>query len=266
MAIPLSISTLFYREADLTLAVDPHRHPVHQWYCCLHGSLTVAIHGHPPLILGSEESVLIQPGILRAVTCDTRAPGYLVAIFDLPGVDFEPVVHRRLKLPGELRDDLRALVGFLREPATDETRLLREALVVRLVLGLARANRTAPPPTLSPLNAADHQGVVAQAEAFMHQHAHKALRRAQIAAAVNLSEPHFARVFRAATGTSVLDRLTDIRMTRAKTLLLESPLAVTAIGKAVGFSSFSHFAATFRTRIGVTPSDYRRSGGVAYRT
>lgn len=63
----------------------------------------------------------------------------------------------------------------------------------------------------------------------------------------------FVRAFHKTPYQFVLDR----RMSRAKQLLVTTDLSVTDISVAVGFSSPSHFATTFKTRIGVTPTAYR---------
>jgi transcriptional regulator GlxA family with amidase domain len=106
--------------------------------------------------------------------------------------------------------------------------------------------------------------VVVRAEAFLERNLHRSLARREVAASVNLSEPHLARIVRAATGRSVLQRLTELRVLRAKALLLESTLSISQIAGRVGFGSFSHFTKVFRKAVGVAPSDYRRSGGKAW--
>ena len=106
---------------------------------------------------------------------------------------------------------------------------------------------------------------VAKAEAHMRENLHRPLARAEVAASVGVSEAHLARLFRAATGGGVNKRLTEMRIVRAKELLAESALPVTAIAGQVGFSSFSHFSLLFRRAVGLSPSDYRRSGGVGGR-
>ena len=261
---PLRIDTLFYREADLYLYVEKHAHRVHQWYCCIHGRLDIRL-GEQVFALEPEQSLLVKPGIEREVSCHQRAPGYLVAIFTFAGFDLDSVAHRALSLPPALRDDLHALVQEIRTPGGEETWVLNAALLTRLLIGVARGNRTTPAATLSGLNHADHDAVATRAEAFMQEHLHEPLLRAQIAAAVNLSEPHLARVFKSATGTTPMLRLTELRIARARALLRESALAVTAIAGEVGFSSFSHFSQVFKRLVGVSPSDYRRSRGISYR-
>jgi len=260
---PLRIETLFYREADLHLYVEKHAHRVHQWYCCIHGRLDIVLAGHA-FSLQPEQSLIVRPGVEREVSCPQRAPGYLVAIFTFAGFDLDQVAHRVLNLSAELRDDVRALVQELRQPGGEETWVLNGALLTRLLIGVARANRDAPPMMLSSLNDADHDAVAVRAEAFMAATCHEPLTRARIAAAVNLSEPHLARVFKAATGKTPLTRLTEIRIARAQALLRESDLSVTTIAGDVGFTAFSHFSQVFRRVVGVSPSDYRRSGGTSY--
>ncbi|TDZ41940.1 helix-turn-helix transcriptional regulator [Mycobacteroides franklinii] len=63
----------------------------------------------------------------------------------------------------------------------------------------------------------------------------------------------FVDAFRQTPYQFVLNR----RMDRARKLLTGTSLPVTDISVAVGFSSPSHFATTFKARVGVTPTVYR---------
>jgi len=247
---------LHYREADPDWRVGEHHHDVHQWYICLHGGLRVRVGGDLHL-LEPDRSVIVPPRANRELLVLRRAPGYLVAMFDPAHIDIAPITNRLLILPTALRDDLHALIEELRNPGEDHHLLLR-ALLLRLLIGHKRAPL---PATLSSLNARSHDAVIAAAEDYMRANLHRPLRRAEIAAAVHLSEPHLARLFRAATGMSVLQRLTELRIASAKSLLVESVLSVGQIAGEVGIISFSHFARTFKEHVGVSPSDYRRSGG-----
>ncbi|MCV7194153.1 helix-turn-helix transcriptional regulator [Mycolicibacterium brumae] len=51
----------------------------------------------------------------------------------------------------------------------------------------------------------------------------------------------------------------DQRIAEAKMLLETAPISITEIGSLVGFSTPSHFATTFKNRVGVTPTAYRRA-------
>lgn len=81
----------------------------------------------------------------------------------------------------------------------------------------------------------------------------------ELAQIARLSRFHFCTAFRHATGQTPGDWITDERMRRAVALLEEHELSVTEIALEVGYETPSSFTARFRQRMGVTPSEYRRS-------
>ena len=78
-----------------------------------------------------------------------------------------------------------------------------------------------------------------------------------LAAALGLSAGFFRRAFRAAIGKAPHDYLIDRRVARARALLERAALDLSAIAHASGFASHAHMTATFRQRLGVTPSALR---------
>ena len=50
-----------------------------------------------------------------------------------------------------------------------------------------------------------------------------------------------------------------VRLDRATRLLCETDLTVSQVGQRVGFASLSHFTMTFRSELGATPTEYRRT-------
>jgi AraC-like DNA-binding protein len=260
--LPIRIQSLYYKEADRSYYFGPHAHHVHQWFVCLHGGMTITLDGLR-FDLHAEQSLMVRPGTMREPRCHRQAPGYLVAMFTCVALDVTQIEQRLLDLPHELREDLLALVEELRAPKGAESSYLTGALLTRLLIGHKRAV-LAGKPQISGLNARGHQEVVGQAEAFMHRNLFRPLSRSEIARAVNLSEPHLARLFKALRGRTILERLTEMRIDQAKTLLRDSNLSVTRISGEVGISSFSHFAKVFRKAVGAAPSDYRRTGGRVY--
>jgi AraC-like DNA-binding protein len=262
MPEPLHIRSLFVREARPGWTVDPHRHlGVYQCYACLAGAMQLR-EGERLHELAPEEVVLVRPGEERSLAAPRRVTLYIVAIFDVPGIDLEAACGKALRLPGPLRADLHALAGELRAAGDQDSKVLCAALLTRLLVGIKRAALDpAQVPAVSPLNATHHVDVVQRATRYMAANHHRHLSRGEIAKAVGLSEPHLARIMRAAAGTTVLGRLTELRMEEAKRLLVESTLSVTQVALEVGFTSFSHFSRIFRRQVGMAPSDYRRAQG-----
>lgn len=78
-----------------------------------------------------------------------------------------------------------------------------------------------------------------------------------MAALIPMSQFHFARAFKAATGETPHKYLTQRRIERAKMLLNVTKLPVAEVAYQVGFSNQSHFTAHFRKVTGVTPKNYR---------
>jgi AraC family transcriptional regulator len=93
---------------------------------------------------------------------------------------------------------------------------------------------------------------------FMTEHTAEDLALDELAALVDLSAKHFARAFRQSTGMPPHRWLIERRVDCARALLVESDLNLAEIALACGFADQSHFTATFRKSVGVTPGAYRR--------
>jgi AraC family transcriptional regulator len=79
-----------------------------------------------------------------------------------------------------------------------------------------------------------------------------------LARVAGLSEFHFSRMFKRATGFSPSHYLVRLRMATARRLLRETEKSVIDIGLEVGYGGASHFASAFRREVGVTPTEYRQ--------
>lgn len=80
-----------------------------------------------------------------------------------------------------------------------------------------------------------------------------------LAAVANLSEFHFYRVFREATGRSPVEYLNEYRCRRAAQLLMDTDAGILGIALDVGFSGAAYFIRMFRRYYRCTPSRYRKS-------
>jgi AraC-like DNA-binding protein len=90
----------------------------------------------------------------------------------------------------------------------------------------------------------------------MRAHLSEPLTVADLAELVSLSPSAFAHMFRDITGRSPYQFLKEMRLERARELLVDGQLAVARVSKEVGYGSVSHFIAEFRGRFGVTPRAY----------
>jgi AraC family transcriptional regulator len=94
---------------------------------------------------------------------------------------------------------------------------------------------------------------------FMHDNYSRELDLEEIASAAYLSEFHFARMFKQITGVTPHYYLANLRLERARKLLLETALPISEIAAMVGYQSQSHFTRVFRSVAGVTPRAFRNA-------
>lgn len=80
-----------------------------------------------------------------------------------------------------------------------------------------------------------------------------------IAEAVGIGINRTNSIIKEATGQSCKAYLTQLRLERAKALLLETDASVSDICPQVGYNSASHFIKVFRTAVGQTPDAFRKS-------
>ena len=66
------------------------------------------------------------------------------------------------------------------------------------------------------------------------------------------------RRFKAATGSSLIDYLQNLRIEEAKRSLENTDLPIEEISERVGYSDASFFRRLFKRLTGLTPSHYRR--------
>ena len=94
---------------------------------------------------------------------------------------------------------------------------------------------------------------------YMEEHLQDSLSLDQLARETDYCRAHFLRMFRATTGKTPHQYLTQRRIERAKSMLLEAEtISLTEIAASCGFSSQSHMTRVFRERVGVTPNEFKR--------
>lgn len=169
---------------------------------------------------------------------------------------FLDVSGGRDELVRMMLEQLRMEVVERREPSTLFVHSLAQALTVHLI----RTYRSPKAATAGRSNALQAYKLRSVVD-VMRQGLAEEFSLATLAKTAQLSEYHFSRLFKRATGLSPSQYFIRLRMARARQLLLHTDSSVIDIGMEVGYSSPSHFSQIFRRVVGVTPSAYRRPAG-----
>jgi AraC family transcriptional regulator len=85
-----------------------------------------------------------------------------------------------------------------------------------------------------------------------------AIRVAELAEEVGLSQNHLTRLFRASTGNTVLGYVRRRRVDRARHLLTQTTLPIKAIAAELNLSDLHQFNKVIRRELGISPREYRR--------
>ena len=94
---------------------------------------------------------------------------------------------------------------------------------------------------------------------YMNANLAEGISLRDLASVACLSTFGLIRVFKQAYGETPHQRLTRLRIGRARQLLRVSEKRVADVAVECGFVSQAHFAAVFRRAVGVTPTAYRQS-------
>ncbi len=176
---------------------------------------------------------------------------------ELTAPDAPPVRHTHAPARPEayaLQRSLQQSLTRLDRTGFEPDRLVIEEALLRLVeLVIPSAYDRAP---AEPIKGA-HLDLVNDTKAFMATNFDRRLSLHDIGAAVGSSRYHLARVFRRATGSSLHQYLTSLRLRAALNRLADTDDHLADIAAAVGFSSHSHLTQAFRRAFQVTPSRYR---------
>ena len=93
---------------------------------------------------------------------------------------------------------------------------------------------------------------------YIEEHLNEQIPLAKLADLASLSPCYFCRAFKQSLGMPPHRFHRHRRIERAKSLLVNESVSVTAAGLSVGFNETSSFTAAFRKATGLTPTAYRR--------
>ena len=82
------------------------------------------------------------------------------------------------------------------------------------------------------------------------------LSNVELAKCLGISEVYLRKQFQTHYRVTPKQYILDIRIRKAKQLLVDTPFTVTAIAEECGFSSLYHFCRAFKQKTGMTPTKY----------
>ena len=131
-------------------------------------------------------------------------------------------------------------------------------VVARIQIHLRRIKRLEPDGGVQ-LEGTEDAPLVQAAIDYLLSHLHDPPTLDGLAKLLGTNEKRLSRAFRKNIGKTPFEYLRERRLELAKRLLVETSLAINAVGDETGFTSAANFATAFREHFGQTPSEYRRT-------
>src|SRR6266853_1776646 len=99
---------------------------------------------------------------------------------------------------------------------------------------------------------------LSRAVEYIRRHAARPVTISEVAASIELSDSHFRRAFKIATGLPPHQWLLSVRIGEAQKLLKEGATSLSEIAIVTGFVDQSHFSRAFQKVVGVSPRVWQR--------
>ncbi len=100
--------------------------------------------------------------------------------------------------------------------------------------------------------------VISSIMRYMQEHLSEEISLSLLADEFHLNPQYISQLFKNEIGVGFLAYLTNIRIEKAKKLLLSTALSVTEISSYAGYSDYRVFTKVFKKTEGITPSQFRR--------
>lgn len=106
---------------------------------------------------------------------------------------------------------------------------------------------------------AEEPPAVGHAKRFVRAHVEEPIVLEEVVRHVGLSRFYFCKLFKRATGMTLTEYVTRVRLEKAKTLLGDPALRISEVVYASGFGSIPRFNSVFKRHTGMAPTAYRLS-------
>jgi AraC family transcriptional regulator, melibiose operon regulatory protein len=142
------------------------------------------------------------------------------------------------------------------QSTTDETehRVLQNLILAQLLIEIGRKRS-------KKYRAEGGSKYVRKALSYLSDHFDQDVKIKDMAEEVGISVAYLQRLFKEQTEKTLVDKMNELRIEKAKFYLETSRLPITDIAVSVGFNNRQHFTYTFVKLIGCSPAIYRKHKG-----
>lgn len=259
------VELVFVQGGSGTHLHDGHRYPVFA------GDCFVVVPGQAHGYLDDRNlrivNVLFYPTLLKPYRKELlAAPGFIQFFSIEPLFRSENAFRYKLHLNLAQQKTMETLCGQVYTELSDQSSAYRpmcSGLFVQMIVFLSRCFEDLVSAQEVRQEFDGKKQAVDAAIAYLEENYAGEVKLGDVARSAYLSPSRLCHVFKDATGMSLVDYLTRMRIDKACQMLTEDGESITEICYSLGFNNPTHFSRTFRKVTGRTPSAYRKAGGGA---
>ncbi len=246
-----------------------HAHDYYQMWYLLRGKCRHRIDNHdfslnrgdmifiPPfsyhsMYEGSEDLVVIGVDFTEAFFSDTEADRTIMQYCVTP-IRLKQSQKMSVLLAG---DDIEDLILETFEEYTEQKafyNIIIKSNLTKLVVLIERmVNEN------SKLNDSKADQMITDVLRYIHANFNEKISIKDLCNTINMSETYLTTGFKNTTGKTVIEYINDLKIDKAKQLLVETDMRVTDISYELGFSDGAYFNRVFKKKVNMTPNAYRK--------
>ena len=276
----IQLVSLFYYKSSSDFRFDGESHDFWELIYIDGGKMLITA-GEELYILKSGELAFHKPGEFHAVSAYEQIPAkFIVASFvcDSPGMKYfeHRILNLNRKERGYLYDAVRSWQQSVVSKQTPYNLTLTpvplkdvpfgQAQMVQLYLELLLTNLVQRNVGFKIQRRVEtyamqimYKQLTDNVIEYLEDHICESVSLEQIAGDLGYSVPQMKKLFRMQMHCGIIDYFIDLKMDEAKRLMQESDMNITQIAHYLGYQDASYFSRLFKSRYGMTPSEYCRS-------
>lgn len=149
----------------------------------------------------------------------------------------------------EILETVESLYHF-KESGKGLERFHKRILLEQLIYLIAKNRKTS--------SEKDTLKAIEETRVFMENHFHENISIGMLASKAEISAKYFSDLFKKEYGISVSEYLTNLRINKAKSLLVKGEEKIRDIANQVGYSDEFYLSRKFKQTVGISPSIYRK--------
>ena len=275
----LGFNSIYYFEMDKYFYHQPEKHMFWEMVYVDGGTVNAVVDGiiytleqgqvifHKPLELHSHVSNFKDPNNMLVIsfTCNSKAMDFFNRkIFQLEknskkilSFFLSETKNALVNIPNKFED--KAPLNF--NQAEFGSVQLMQGYLAEFLFSLIRSDGS----TIQTMQHIKETGKIASdslvdsIQNYLNNNIHATFRLQDICTIFNISKSYLCRIFKDATGQSLMDYFINLKIKEAKKLIRAEKHNITQISEMLGYSSIHHFTRMFKNITGFSPMSYKKS-------